>query len=203
MVKLRLKRMGSIDKPFYRIVILDSRKKRDGIYLESIGYYDPKTDPFTLKVDTDRAIHWLGLGAQPSDTVRSLLKKAGILQKWHEMKFAAKAEDTDKEEIKEAKKKTAKPKKEKEVEEIIEEPIEAVEVTAEEPVEILETTIEATVEAEEETVEVAVEAKMQSEEPIEDETKTEEELSVEADVKEKELKPVEDKEAKPEEDTKE
>ena len=77
MVKLRLKRMGSINKPLYRIVTLDSRKKRDGAYLESIGYYDPKTDPFTLKVDVDRALYWLGVGAQPSDTVRSLLKKAG------------------------------------------------------------------------------------------------------------------------------
>jgi len=86
MVKLRLKRMGKIDTPFYRIVVLDSRKKRDGAYLESLGYYDPKTDPLTLKVDTDRAIHWLQNGAQPSDTVRSLLRKAGILEKWHNLK---------------------------------------------------------------------------------------------------------------------
>jgi len=86
MVKLRLKRMGKIDTPFYRIVVLDSRKKRDGAYLESLGYYDPKTDPLTLKVDTDRAIHWLENGAQPSDTVRSLLRKAGILEKWHNLK---------------------------------------------------------------------------------------------------------------------
>lgn len=183
MVKLRLRRMGSIDKPFYRIVSLDSRKKRDGAYLESIGYYDPKTEPFTLKVDTDRAIHWLSLGAQPSDTVRSLLKKAGILQKWHEMKFAAKAEESDTDEKQEAKKKTkksvenktVKPKKEKKTEEVVEEAVEA--------------TIEAPVETEEETV--AIRTDVQTEEPVEIETKTEEEI------------PVEEKEAKPEEDTKE
>jgi len=87
MVKLRLKRMGSINKPFYRIVVLDSRKKRDGAYLESLGYYDPKTEPLTLKVDTDRALHWLGVGAQPSDTVHSLLKRAGVMQKFHESRF--------------------------------------------------------------------------------------------------------------------
>ncbi len=87
MVKLRLKRMGSINKPFYRIVVLDSRKKRDGAYLESLGYYDPKTEPLTLKVDTDRALYWLGVGAQPSDTVHSLLKQAGVMQKFHESRF--------------------------------------------------------------------------------------------------------------------
>lgn len=90
MVKLRLKRMGTINKPFYRIVAVDSRKKRDGKYLESVGYYDPKTDPLTLKVDADRALYWLGVGAQPSDTVRSLLRKAGVLEKWHKMRFTKK-----------------------------------------------------------------------------------------------------------------
>lgn len=89
MVKLRLKRMGKIDTPFYRIVVLDSRKKRDGAYIESLGYYDPKTDPLTLKVDTDKAIQWLQKGAQPSDTVRSLLRKAGVLEKWHNLKIEA------------------------------------------------------------------------------------------------------------------
>jgi small subunit ribosomal protein S16 len=81
--------MGTVDKPFYRIVAVDSRKKRDGKYLESVGYYDPKTDPLTLKVDADRAIYWLSVGAQPSDTVRSLLRKAGILEKWHKTRFDA------------------------------------------------------------------------------------------------------------------
>jgi small subunit ribosomal protein S16 len=79
--------MGAADKPFYRIVAVDSRRKRDGKYIESVGYYDPKQDPFTLKVDIDNAIKWLNVGAQPSDTVRSLLKKAGVMQKFHEMKL--------------------------------------------------------------------------------------------------------------------
>ena len=118
MVRLRLRRMGTIDKPFYRIVAVDSRKKRDGIYLESVGYYDPKTDPLTLKVDIDNAIKWLRLGAQPSDTVRSLFRKAGVLEKWHNEKFGseevkkekkkAKVSDT-KEEIPEAEVKEEKP----------------------------------------------------------------------------------------------
>lgn len=98
MVKLRLKRMGKIDKPFYRIVAVDSRKKRDGIYLESIGYYDPKTEPLTLKIDVERALHWLNVGAQPSDTVNSLLKRAGILEKKHNLKTKPDAETVKQEE---------------------------------------------------------------------------------------------------------
>lgn len=109
MVKLRLKRMGAINKPFYRIVALDSRKKRDGAYLESLGYYDPKTDPSTLKVDIEKALNWLKLGAQPSDTVRSLFKKAGVLEKWHNTKFQTIAGDKKtKKETKPAEKKTEK-----------------------------------------------------------------------------------------------
>ena len=88
MVKLRLKRMGGRDKPFYRIVAVDARKKRDGKYLESVGYYDPKTDPFTLKVDIDKAIKWIKVGAQPTETVRALFRKAGVLEKWHNMRYA-------------------------------------------------------------------------------------------------------------------
>ncbi|MBN1948120.1 MAG: 30S ribosomal protein S16 [Candidatus Cloacimonetes bacterium] len=94
MVKLRLKRMGTIDKPFYRIVAVDSRKKRDGIYLEALGYYDPKTDPLTLKIDFDKALTWLGKGAQPSETVNSLFRKAGILEKWHQIKIGSPQEKT-------------------------------------------------------------------------------------------------------------
>ncbi|MDA3813179.1 MAG: 30S ribosomal protein S16, partial [Candidatus Cloacimonetes bacterium] len=106
MVKLRLKRMGKIDTPFYRIVVLDSRKKRDGAYIESLGHYDPKTDPLTLKVDTDKAIQWLQKGAKPSDTVRSLLRKAGVLEKWHNLKI-----ETNEEEEKETKGKKTTAKK--------------------------------------------------------------------------------------------
>jgi small subunit ribosomal protein S16 len=90
MVKLRLRRQGAINKPFYRIVAVDSRLKRDGKYLESIGYYDPKTEPFVLKVDTEKALKWLRVGAQPSDTVHSLLKRAGVMEKWHAIRFPEK-----------------------------------------------------------------------------------------------------------------
>lgn len=90
MVKLRLRRMGSNNSPFYRIVAVDSRVKRDGKYIECLGWYDPKPDPLKLTVDTDMAIKWLSVGAQPSDTVRSLFKKAGILQIWHEKKLEQK-----------------------------------------------------------------------------------------------------------------
>ena len=78
MVKLRLRRMGAKKRPSYRIVAADSRSPRDGAFIESFGYYDPITDPATVKVDVDRARHWLSVGAQPTDTVRSLLRKAGV-----------------------------------------------------------------------------------------------------------------------------
>ena len=78
MVKLRLRRMGAKKRPSYRIVAADSRSPRDGAFIESLGYYDPIPDPATFKVDVDRARHWLSVGAQPTDTVRSLLRKAGV-----------------------------------------------------------------------------------------------------------------------------
>lgn len=141
MVKLRLKRMGKINKPFYRIVSLDSRKKRDGAYLESIGYYDPKTDPLTLKVDTDRALYWLSKGAQPSDTVHSLLKKAGVMQKFHESKFGVneteeketkkKTKKVEKKTVEKKDKETEKPAKEEKIEEVKEEKKETVKAESE------------------------------------------------------------------------
>ena len=113
MVKLRLKRMGTIDKPFYRIVVVDSRKKRDGKYIESLGYYDPKTDPFTLKVDMEKSLKWLKVGAQPSETVRSLFKKAGVLEKWHNLKYAKKAKTEVSEKVNEEKTATESEKESK------------------------------------------------------------------------------------------
>ena len=79
MVKLRLRRKGRRHLAFYDIVALDSRKKRDGAYLERLGYYDPNTNPSTIKIDHDRAVYWLNNGAQPSDTVRKLLQYEGVL----------------------------------------------------------------------------------------------------------------------------
>lgn len=78
MVKLRLRRMGAKKRPSYRIVAADSRSPRDGDFIESVGFYDPIPDPATINVNVERARHWLSVGAQPTDTVRSLLKKAGV-----------------------------------------------------------------------------------------------------------------------------
>lgn len=78
MVKMRLKRMGQKKAPFYRIVVADSRAPRDGRFIEEIGYYDPKTEPSTIKVNEESAKKWLATGAQPTATVGKLLKIAGI-----------------------------------------------------------------------------------------------------------------------------
>ena len=85
-VKLRLKRMGAKQKPFYRIVAADSRFPRDGRFIETIGTYNPLTEPATITVNEEAAIKWLNNGAKPTDTVRSLLSKNGIMQKIHESK---------------------------------------------------------------------------------------------------------------------
>lgn len=79
MVKIRLKRMGAHKKPFYRVVVADSRSPRDGKFIEEIGYYNPLTDPADIKIDEEKAKKWLNDGAQATDTVRSLFKKTGIL----------------------------------------------------------------------------------------------------------------------------
>ena len=79
-VKIRLKRMGMKKKPFYRVVVADIRSPRDGRFIEEIGYYDPMTKPAEIKVDNERAKYWLGVGAQPTDTVRILLKKSGAIE---------------------------------------------------------------------------------------------------------------------------
>ncbi len=78
MVKLRLRRMGAKKRPSYRIVAADSRSPRDGAFIESVGFYDPITDPATINVNLDRARHWIDNGAQPTDTVRSILQRAGV-----------------------------------------------------------------------------------------------------------------------------
>ena len=80
MVKMRLKRMGAKKAPFYRIVVADSRYPRDGRFIEQVGTYDPNTDPATVTIDAELANKWLGNGAQPTDTVKALLKKNGIIK---------------------------------------------------------------------------------------------------------------------------
>ena len=78
MVKIRLKRMGAHKKPFYRVVVADSRNARNGKFIEELGYYNPLTNPADIKIDIEKAEKWIAQGAQPTDTVRELLKKAGV-----------------------------------------------------------------------------------------------------------------------------
>lgn len=78
-VKIRLRRMGAKKAPFYRIVVADSRYPRDGRFIEEIGYYDPMSEPAVIKVDDEKAKQWIANGAQPTDTVKDLLKKNGVL----------------------------------------------------------------------------------------------------------------------------
>ena len=85
-VKIRLRRMGAHKAPFYRIVVSDSRSPRDGRFIEEIGYYNPLVEPSEIKIDEEKALKWLQNGAQASDTARSLLSKAGVLKKFHELK---------------------------------------------------------------------------------------------------------------------
>ena len=87
-VKIRLKRMGQKKKPFYRIVVADSRSPRDGKFIEEIGTFNPLTEPVELKVQDDRAVEWLKTGAQPTETVKALLKKHGVYEKLAEGKKA-------------------------------------------------------------------------------------------------------------------
>ena len=79
MVKMRLRRMGAKKAPFYRVVVADSRYPRDGRFIEEIGYYNPQTEPAEIKIDADKAKTWLANGAQPTETVKALLKKSGIV----------------------------------------------------------------------------------------------------------------------------
>ena len=74
--------MGAKKRPFYRLVVADSRSPRDGRFIEQLGYYDPLTDPATVKIDEDRVQKWLSQGAQPSDAARSLLQREGVLERY-------------------------------------------------------------------------------------------------------------------------
>ena len=89
-VKIRLKRMGSKKSPFYRIVVADSRSPRDGRFIETVGTYNPLTDPETVTLKEEKVMNWLNNGAQPSDTVRNILSRNGVMKKFHEAKFSKK-----------------------------------------------------------------------------------------------------------------
>jgi small subunit ribosomal protein S16 len=85
-VKIRLKRMGSKRNPFYRVVVADSRSPRDGRQIEQIGTYNPVAEPVEVKIDEEKALSWMTNGAKPSDTVRNLFSKQGIMKKFHDQK---------------------------------------------------------------------------------------------------------------------
>lgn len=87
-VKIRLKRIGAKKAPFYRVVVTDSRSPRDGRFIEELGYFDSTAQPAKVKVSEERALQWLMNGAQPSETVRSLFRKLGIMAKFDELKRA-------------------------------------------------------------------------------------------------------------------
>lgn len=117
-VKLRLRRMGKKKQPIYKVVAADSRAPRDGKFLESIGLYNPLTNPHTLDINEERAMYWLNVGAQPTDTVKSLLSQKGIILK-RELKRRGLSDDKviaeleNWEKMREAKLKTAATKKKK------------------------------------------------------------------------------------------
>jgi small subunit ribosomal protein S16 len=92
MVKIRLMRMGMKGQPSYRVVIAESRSPRDGRIIESIGWYNPRTEPSTITIDEEKARHWLSVGAQPTESTRALLRRAGILERQAAAASATRAE---------------------------------------------------------------------------------------------------------------
>jgi len=94
-VTMRLRRMGRRNRPFYRLVVTDSRNATDGRFVDTLGHYDPLTDPVDVVIDEVKVRKWLGEGAGMSDTVRSLLRHEGILKRWHEEKAGVAAAGPD------------------------------------------------------------------------------------------------------------
>ncbi|MEW5960444.1 MAG: 30S ribosomal protein S16 [Chloroflexota bacterium] len=93
MVKIRLRRTGAKKKPTYRVVVADARSPRDGRFVEIVGHYDPRTEPVTVNIHEDRVLHWLSVGAQPTDTVRGLLENLGTLERFARLKAGADLEE--------------------------------------------------------------------------------------------------------------
>ncbi len=110
-VKIRLKRMGSKQKPFYRIVVADSRSPRDGRFIEAVGTYNPIKNPAVTSVEEDKIISWLSKGAIPTDTVRTILSKEGIIKKFSDSKVKPAKKNVKKAEVKEEKVETKAPVK--------------------------------------------------------------------------------------------
>lgn len=115
-VKIRLTRMGSKKKPFYRVVVVDSRVKRDGKYIEAVGTYNPVTQPMAINIKEDRVEEWLGQGAQPSETVKRLLGKINFWEK-RELKAKGMDDAAIEQQLAGKEKKLEKPKKKKKEEE--------------------------------------------------------------------------------------
>ena len=88
-VKIRLKRVGKTKAPSYRVVVADSHSPRDGRIIENIGWYNPLVEPSAIKIDEEKALHWLKVGAQPTESVTSLLKRTGILERFEQMESPA------------------------------------------------------------------------------------------------------------------
>ncbi len=86
MVRIRLRRVGGKKQPSYRIVVCDSRRPRDGQFIEVVGFYNPRTEPQTVQIEEERTLHWLSVGAQPSETVARLLKKGGTTERFARLK---------------------------------------------------------------------------------------------------------------------
>ena len=93
--RIRLQRHGKKGKPFYHIVVADSRSKRDGRFIEKLGTYNPNTDPATIDLDFDRSVHWVSVGASPSDTTKNILSYTGVLMKEHLMRGVTKGALTE------------------------------------------------------------------------------------------------------------
>ncbi len=93
MVKIRLRRTGAKKKPTYRVVVADVRAPRDGRFIEIVGHYNPRTEPVTIDIQEDRILHWLSVGAQPTDTVRGLLENLGTFERFARLKAGAELED--------------------------------------------------------------------------------------------------------------
>ena len=85
-VKIRLQRFGTTKKPYYRLVVAESRIKRDGRYLEILGTYAPRENPSLIKIDEERALEWLNKGAQPTNTAKNILSRQGVMEKYHQQK---------------------------------------------------------------------------------------------------------------------
>lgn len=94
MVKIRLTRMGRRNRPFYRLVVVDAHKRRDGAYIDSLGFYDPIRDPAMTKLDVDKAVQWIMKGAQPTETAKSILSKFGVMKRVHELKYVKEVGET-------------------------------------------------------------------------------------------------------------